>query len=99
MKGIQELGLFIENEMQKLYYPKNPNMLYDPISYIMGLNGKRMRPMLVLMAHQLFDNNLKKALPPAIAIELFHNFTLLHDDIMDNAPLRRGRPTVHQKLF
>ena len=97
MKDIQELGIIIEQKIQQIHYPNNPNLLYDPIQYIMGLQGKRMRPLLVLMAHQLFDENLEEALSPAIAIEFFHNFTLLHDDIMDNAPLRRGNPTVHEK--
>ena len=97
MKNIQELGSIIEQEIQTISYPTNPNLLYDPISYIMGLKGKRMRPILLLMAHQLFDKNLDNAISPALAIEIFHNFTLLHDDIMDNAPLRRGNPTVHEK--
>ena len=97
MKDLTELGEIVEKEIRNLTYPKSPELLYDPIEYIMGLQGKRMRPMLVLMAHQLFDENLEKALAPAIAIELFHNFTLLHDDIMDNAPLRRGSQTVHEK--
>ena len=97
MKDIQELGVLIEKEIQQISYPKTPELLYDPISYIMGLNGKRMRPILLLMAHQLFDEDITKAISPALAIEVFHNFTLLHDDIMDNAPLRRGNPTVHEK--
>ena len=97
MKDLTGLGKIVEKEIRNLTYPKSPELLYDPIEYIMGLQGKRMRPMLVLMAHQLFDENLEKALAPAIAIELFHNFTLLHDDIMDNAPLRRGSQTVHEK--
>tara|TARA_X000000368_G_C23044060_1_gene718323 strand:- start:394 stop:1359 length:966 start_codon:yes stop_codon:yes gene_type:complete len=97
MKDIQELGIIIEQKIQQIHYPNNPNLLYDPVEYIMGLQGKRIRPILVLMAHQLFDENLENALYPAIAIELFHNFTLLHDDIMDKAPLRRGSPTVHEK--
>jgi len=97
MKNIQELGSIIEQEIQTISYPTNPNLLYDPISYIMGLKGKRMRPILLLMAHQLFDENLETAISPALAIEVFHNFTLLHDDIMDNAPLRRGNSTVHEK--
>jgi len=97
MKNIQELGSIIEQEIQTISYPTKPNLLYDPISYIMGLKGKRMRPILLLMAHQLFDENLENAISPALAIEIFHNFTLLHDDIMDNAPLRRGNPTVHEK--
>jgi geranylgeranyl diphosphate synthase, type II len=97
VKDLTELGEIIEKELGNLTFPKSPELLYDPIKYIMGLQGKRMRPLLVLMAHQLFDKHVEKALSPAIAIELFHNFTLLHDDIMDKAPLRRGNPTVHEK--
>ena len=97
MKSIQELSAVISNELGKIEYPKNPSLLYEPINYILGLGGKRMRPILVLMAHQLFDKNIEKAVSPALAIEVFHNFTLLHDDIMDKAPLRRGKQTVHEK--
>ena len=97
MKNLADLGAIIENEIGKLSYPQSPELLYSPIEYIMGLQGKRMRPILVLMAHQLFDENLDKAISPALSIEVFHNFTLLHDDIMDKAPLRRGNATVHEK--
>ena len=97
MKDSVELGKIIEKEIGNLTYPNFPDLLYNPIKYVMGLKGKRMRPLLVLMAHQLFDDNLERAIFPAIAIEYFHNFTLLHDDIMDNAPLRRGKLTVHEK--
>ena len=97
MKSIQELSALISDELGRIEYPKNPSLLYEPIDYILGLGGKRMRPILVLMAHQLFDKNIEKAISPALAIEVFHNFTLLHDDIMDNAPLRRGQKTVHEK--
>ena len=97
MKDIQELSVLIEKEIQQISYPKTPELLYDPIAYIMGLKGKRMRPILLLMSHQLFDKDITKAISPALAIEVFHNFTLLHDDIMDNAPLRRGNSTVHEK--
>jgi len=97
MKSIQELSVLISDELGKIEYPKNPSLLYEPIDYILGLGGKRMRPILVLMAHQLFDKNIEKAISPALAIEVFHNFTLLHDDIMDKAPLRRGQQTVHEK--
>ena len=97
MKDLLHFSEIIEQEIGKLSYPKNPKSLYMPIQYIMGLQGKRMRPTLVLMAHQLFNENIDSAIFPAIALELFHNFTLLHDDIMDNAPLRRGNPTVHEK--
>jgi len=97
MKSIQELSALITDELGRIEYPKIPSLLYEPIDYILGLGGKRMRPILVLMAYQLFDKNIEKAFSPALAIEVFHNFTLLHDDIMDNAPLRRGQKTVHEK--
>lgn len=97
MKNLEELGKIIEKEINNLPYPNTPALLYDPIQYIMGMKGKRIRPLLVLIAYQLFDNKVEKALSSAIAIEMFHNFTLLHDDIMDNAILRRGAATVHHK--
>lgn len=87
----------IENELKQIQYGSNPKELYEPIEYIMSLGGKRMRPVLVLMACDFFGGDANKATHAAIAIELFHNFTLVHDDIMDNAPLRRGKQTVHEK--
>lgn len=80
---------------QNIY--KEPKNLYEPIEYILGLGGKRMRPVLTLMAAEVFDANYKAALPAAMAVEVFHNFSLVHDDIMDDAPLRRGEITVHEK--
>lgn len=76
---------------------KEPKNLYDPINYILELGGKRMRPVLTLMTAEIFDAKFKKALPAALAVEVFHNFSLIHDDIMDDAPLRRGKITVHEK--
>ncbi|MDO3695400.1 polyprenyl synthetase family protein [Wenyingzhuangia sp. chi5] len=76
---------------------KEPQSLYDPISYILQLGGKRMRPLLALMSVDAFGKDYKIGLHAALAIEVFHNFTLLHDDIMDDAPLRRGKATVHEK--
>ncbi|NKI30970.1 polyprenyl synthetase family protein [Croceivirga thetidis] len=78
-------------------FSKEPLNLYEPVGYIMGLGGKRMRPILTLMACDLFSKDFKKALPAAMAVEVFHNFSLVHDDIMDDAPLRRGKKTVHEK--
>lgn len=78
-------------------FPEKPAELYDPCQYILTLGGKRIRPALLLMAYELFHNNPEKALPAAWAVELFHNFSLIHDDIMDAAPLRRGQPTVHAR--
>ncbi|OYQ38270.1 polyprenyl synthetase [Flavobacterium cyanobacteriorum] len=76
---------------------KEPLNLYKPIQYILSLGGKRMRPVLTLMAADIFEGDCKKALPAAVAVEMFHNFSLVHDDIMDDAPLRRGHQTVHEK--
>ncbi|MBC8464359.1 MAG: polyprenyl synthetase family protein [Bacteroidetes bacterium] len=97
MKSIQELQIVVENELTGLSYPESPADLYAPIDYVLTLGGKRMRPILLLLAHQLFDENIAHAIKPALGIEIFHNFTLLHDDIMDDAPLRRGQQTVHEK--
>lgn len=76
---------------------KEPANLYEPMVYILEQGGKRLRPVLVLMATEIFDCNYKKALDAALAIEIFHNFSLVHDDIMDDAPIRRGKQTVHEK--
>ncbi|WP_369048247.1 polyprenyl synthetase family protein [Tenacibaculum sp. UWU-22] len=78
-------------------FVKEPVNLYEPIDYILQLGGKRIRPVLTLMASDIFSDSYQKALPAALAIEVFHNFTLVHDDIMDDAPLRRGNKTVHEK--
>jgi geranylgeranyl diphosphate synthase type II len=92
-----QLQEIIEQAIQHIQYPTRPSRLYEPISYIMSLGGKRIRPALVLMAAELFKGDINTAIPAALAIETFHNFTLIHDDIMDNAPLRRGKQTVHEK--
>jgi geranylgeranyl diphosphate synthase type II len=76
---------------------REPKNLYEPIDYIIKLGGKRMRPILTLMAADIFSASYEKAMPAALAVEVFHNFTLIHDDIMDDAPLRRGKETVHEK--
>lgn len=87
----------INKGLTNIKYPKYPEKLYDPIRYFTALGGKRIRPVLTLIAAEMFDYPLGKSLPAALAIEIFHNFTLLHDDIMDKAPLRRGKETVHEK--
>ena len=76
---------------------KEPANLYDPIRYILSQGGKKMRPVLTLLTAEVFGSDFKKALPAALAVEIFHNFSLVHDDIMDDAPLRRGKETVHEK--
>ncbi|MBQ0736235.1 polyprenyl synthetase family protein [Aquimarina celericrescens] len=89
-------GYFLEY-LSKQTATKEPKNLYEPISYILSLGGKRLRPTLVLMAAEIFGGSYKEALDAALAIEVFHNFSLIHDDIMDDAPLRRGKETVHEK--
>lgn len=83
--------------MESLTFPEQPASLYEPIKFSLDLGGKRLRPVLLLIANELYGGKEKEALPAALAIEVFHNFTLMHDDIMDKAPLRRGKPTVHEK--
>jgi len=85
------------NHLQKVFVVKDPKNLYKPVDYILQLGGKRLRPVLALISADGFGGNSKDALDAALAIEVFHNFTLLHDDIMDQAPIRRGKPTVHEK--
>jgi len=97
MHSIYQYQEFISDYLESQYETKEPQNLYDPIHYILGLGGKRMRPVLTLMSAEVFDADYKKALPAALAVEVFHNFSLVHDDIMDDAPLRRGNETVHEK--
>jgi len=97
MYTFEELSERINGIIRSLDIPKSPDELYDPIRYILSLGGKRIRPVLALMSANLFTDNIDDALPPAISIELFHNFTLIHDDIMDHASVRRNFPTVHTK--
>ena len=97
MHSIYQYQEFISDYLESEYHDKQPHNLYHPIHYILGLGGKRMRPVLTLMSAEVFDTDYKKALPAALAVEVFHNFSLVHDDIMDDAPLRRGNETVHEK--
>lgn len=83
--------------LEQSSFSKEPKELYEPIEYILSIGGKRIRPYLCLLACQLFSGDIKAALPAAYALEIFHNFTLLHDDIMDQADIRRGHETVHKK--
>lgn len=97
MTTTEHLLQTLQTEIDQTSYGESPAELYEPIRYIMALGGKRFRPLLTLLAASLYTDDWKKALKPAIAVEVFHNFTLMHDDIMDRAPLRRGKPTVHEK--
>jgi len=87
----------INNEILKLDWDREPYGLYEPIAYTLAAGGKRVRPQLAMIASQLFGGKDEEVLPAALALEVFHNFTLLHDDVMDKADVRRGRPTVHVK--
>lgn len=97
MYTLLEAQNLIEKHIQVLSFPDTPPELYEPVSYILSLGGKRIRPALVILACDLFEGTVASAMKPAVAIEVFHNFTLLHDDIMDRSELRRGHPTVHEK--
>jgi len=98
MQNTEELRNKFLDYLQKDHFDKTPDELYQPMRYILNLGGKRLRPIFLLMACNLFDDDTQKALPAALAIEIFHNFSLVHDDIMDEAPLRRGKPTVHSRF-
>ncbi|HLP56702.1 MAG TPA: polyprenyl synthetase family protein [Fluviicola sp.] len=97
MTAVQTLGAYIESAVSLDRFPAQPANLYDPLRYFMTLGGKRIRPVLTLMAGNLFDIPKEESLPAALCIEFFHNFSLIHDDIMDAAPVRRGKPTIHTK--
>ncbi len=97
MKSLAKYQEAFMHYLEEQNYDQEPAGLYQPIDYILKLGGKRLRPILVLLAAESFGGNLKNALPASLAVEIFHNFSLVHDDIMDKAPLRRGKATIHQK--
>ena len=97
MKSLATYSAYLENALQQAHFPTQPANLYDPLRYFLQLGGKRMRPMLSLMACKMTGSAFEKALPAALAVEYFHNFSLIHDDIMDAAPIRRGQATVHER--
>lgn len=87
----------VNAHIESLDYAHEPMHLYEPVKYILSLGGKRIRPVMMLMAYNMYSDDLDKILDPALALEIYHNFTLLHDDLMDNADVRRGKPTVHKR--
>lgn len=97
MKSSLEITQLFSKELAQLNWSKEPRGLYEPIGYVLSLGGKRIRPALTLMACNLFSDDVQPAINTALGLEIFHNFTLLHDDIMDRADVRRGKPTVHKK--
>ena len=94
IKNYQEI---INSKIEKIRIQGTPNELYDPVNYILNLKSKRVRPILSLLSYSLFKEDIDKITEPSIALEFFHNFTLIHDDIMDNADIRRGEDTIHKK--
>ena len=87
----------VNAHIETLDYAHEPMNLYEPVKYILSLGGKRIRPAMMLMAYNMYRNDVEKILDPALALEIYHNFTLLHDDLMDHADVRRGKPTVHKR--
>lgn len=97
MRDLAVYSTLLENEINQLDFPKTPSNLYDPLRYFMQLGGKRMRPVLTFLGAELFGLQKEAVVNAALSVEVFHNFTLIHDDIMDEAPLRRAKETVHTK--
>lgn len=97
MTGPKELLRLINQRLDATPYPERPEGLYEPIAYVLEEGGKRLRPTLLLLAYSLYADDTERAMPAAIALETYHNHTLLHDDLMDHADVRRGRPTVHRR--
>jgi geranylgeranyl diphosphate synthase type II len=97
MKNLEQYAVYLESKIASLDLDADPRNLYDTLRYFLSLGGKRMRPILTLISGELFQIPKEESLHAALCIELFHNFSLIHDDIMDEAPVRRGKPTVHTK--
>ncbi len=97
MYSLEDLRNKVEQSIKDLAFGEEPKGLYEPIKYILSIGGKRIRPVLALAAYNLYKDNIEDIIRPALALEVFHNFTLLHDDIMDKADIRRNKPTVHKK--
>ncbi len=95
--SVAEISSLIDSRIKQLTLPVHPARLYEPIRYILSLGGKRLRPLLALMSYNLFAGDIDETILPALSLEVFHNFTLVHDDIMDKAPMRRGEETVHKR--
>ena len=93
----QEILNLVNNALASLPYERHPQSLYEPVKYVLSLGGKRIRPVLMLLTYQLYRDDVASIMPQALGLETYHNYTLLHDDLMDNADVRRGHPTVHRK--
>jgi geranylgeranyl diphosphate synthase type II len=98
MNSVNDVLKWVQEDLDLYLKDNSENSLFQPIHYLLKIGGKRMRPALVILTNEMLGGNVNDARPAALAIEVFHNFTLMHDDIMDQAPLRRGKPTVHEKF-
>ncbi len=98
LQSFSRLSAIFEDKFRKRHFPEDPQQLYNAAQYLLTVGGKRIRPVMCLMANEMFEEIKEDAYEVAAAIELFHNFTLIHDDIMDKAPIRRGKPTVHTEF-
>ena len=96
MKTAEQLLQMVNDFLATLPYDRKPASLYEPVKYVLSMGGKRMRPVLMLLAYNLFKDDPERILMQAVGLETYHNYTLLHDDLMDNADLRRGHTTVHR---
>lgn len=97
MKYFSDYQFFVDKKIKKYYFTDSIVDLYDPVNYILAITGKFIRPVLCLLGTNMFQDNINNAIKPSLALEFFHNFLLIHDDIIDKAPLRRGHPTIHKK--
>jgi len=97
LANFEEALVLVTQKMAEIRHPKQPARLYEPIAYLLAMKGKKIRPALTLLACDLFNGNVRDAVPVALAWEIFHNFTLMHDDLMDKSEIRRGQPSVHKK--
>ena len=97
MKTSEEILRLVNDYLVQLPYEREPQSLYEPIKYVLSMGGKRVRPVLMMLAYNMYKDDPESILPSACALETYHNYTLLHDDLMDNAALRRGHETVHKK--
>ena len=97
MHTSEDIIKIVNRSLAEIKYPENPVNLYEPIEYVLSLGGKRIRPVLLLLVYNMYGDNISEVLKVAKALETYHNYTLLHDDLMDNADMRRGQPTVHKR--
>ena len=97
MRTSDELLKMVNDYIEDATITRQPTSLYDPIKYVLSIGGKRIRPVLLLLTYNMYRDDIERVMPTAVGLETYHNYTLLHDDLMDKADMRRGMPTVHRK--